>query len=70
MVSHIAGTLVLTGTIMFGVMSAMPAHATPSTAAVPRVISAPELEPMALAGGIAILIGGVIALNERRRKPC
>jgi hypothetical protein len=30
--------------------------------------SAPELDPSSLAGGLMILAGGLLALNERRRK--
>ena len=62
MVSRIASVLVLTGTIMLGLLGSMPAHALTGSVAVP------ELEPSVLTGGIALLIGGIVMLNERRRK--
>jgi hypothetical protein len=68
MVSRIGCMLVLTGAIMFGLMAVVPAQAIPTTAVPPRAVSTPELEPTAMASGLAILIGGVITLYERRRK--
>jgi hypothetical protein len=36
--------------------------------AVPTVVSAPELDPASIGGGIAILGGSLLLLAERRRK--
>lgn len=65
MLSRIAGILTLTGGLMLGVLATVPAQAVPSTA-VPR---APELDPSGLTSGAAILIGGLLLVSERRRKP-
>jgi len=64
MVSRILGVLIVTGSVFFGVFGMT--HAQP-VSATPVKRSAPELDPSALAGGIAILVGGVLVLNERRR---
>jgi hypothetical protein len=68
MVSRVLGGLILTGSLIVGLVGM--AGATPTTASrVPLPShSAPEFPPGALAGGIAILVGGVLVLNERRRK--
>jgi hypothetical protein len=70
MFSRIAGVLVLTGTITFGFLGIMPVHAAPSTTSTIIKPSAkvPELNPLGLASGVAVLVGGVLLLNERRRK--
>ena len=63
MFSRILGVFVLTTALMFGVIS--PAHAFHQQP--PYGPSAPELDPGALGSGVAILAGGVMLLNERRR---
>jgi hypothetical protein len=66
MFSRILGVFVLTTGLMFGVIS--PAHAFHQPFPPPgHGPTAPELDPGALGSGIAILAGGVMLLNERRR---
>jgi hypothetical protein len=65
MISRIFGVSILTSSLFFSIVGM--AQALPST--VSRIpLRAPEFPPGALAGGIAILVGGVLVLNERRRK--
>jgi hypothetical protein len=69
MFSRIAGILVLTGTITFGFLGIVPAHAASSTSTIIKPSTkVPELNPLGLASGVAVLVGGVLLLNERRRK--
>jgi hypothetical protein len=70
MISRIAGVLVLTATITFGFLGIAPVHATSSTTStiIKPSTKVPELNPMGLASGVALLVGGVLLLNERRRK--
>jgi hypothetical protein len=65
MFSRILGVLMLTGGLMFGATGITLAgnHNYPHDPS-----SAPELDPTALGSGVAMLIGGVLVLNERRRK--
>jgi hypothetical protein len=70
MFSRILGVLMLTGGVMFGVTGITHAgerNRDPNYCP-PGATSAPELDPTALASGVAMLIGGVLVLNERRRK--
>lgn len=67
MFSRIASVLVLTGTITFGFLGIAPAHATP-TSTTSGIKKVPELNTLGFASGIAVLVGGVLLLNERRRK--
>jgi hypothetical protein len=63
MFSRIVGVMVITTGLMFGLISpALAFHQQP-----PHGPSAPELDPGALGSGVAILAGGVMLLNERRR---
>jgi len=69
MFSRILGVLMLTGGLMFGVTGITHAGERDRTPyCPPGVSSAPELDPTALGSGVAMLIGGVLVLNERRRK--
>jgi len=68
MFSRIAGILVLTGTITFGFLGIVPAHATTPVSTTSGIKKVPELNPLGLASGVAVLVGGVLLLNERRRK--
>jgi hypothetical protein len=67
MISRLLGSLVLTGGIMFGAIGLACAQSSSRPVPVsPRAV--PELDPTALGGGIMILAGGLLVLNERRRK--
>jgi hypothetical protein len=63
---RILGVFVVTTGLMFGLIS--PAHAYHQPYPPPgHNPSAPELDPTSLGSGIAILAGGFLLLNERRR---
>jgi hypothetical protein len=68
MFSHILGVLMLAGTFMFGGTDTSRASIRNQPDCPPSVSSAPELDPTTMGSGIAMLIGGVLVLNERRRK--
>jgi hypothetical protein len=69
MFSRIAGVLVLTGAIMFGAIGLVQAQPTTSTiGGIPRPNAVPEFDPNALSSAVVMLAGGVLLLNERRRK--
>jgi hypothetical protein len=64
MLSRFFTILILTIGLTFGAISLAHAH-NGNGLADP---SAPELDPKVLGSGLAILAGGVILVNERRRK--
>jgi hypothetical protein len=68
MVLRVLGIMSLASGLMLATIGS--AHAVPSTAANvrPAVVSAPELDPAYVGGGIVILGGGLVLLAERRRK--
>jgi len=68
MLLRIIGTMSLASGLMFATIGA--AHAVPLTAANvrPNAVSADELNPAYVSGGIVILGGGLLLLAERRRK--
>lgn len=68
MFSRILGVLMLTGGLMFGVTGITHAGERNEPYCPPGVSSAPELDPTILGSGVAMLLGGVLVLNERRRK--
>jgi len=65
MASRMFGILVISGSLMLATLGVARANR-PYRPPEPRS-SAPELDPSALAAGIALLSGGVIVLTERRR---
>lgn len=70
MFSRIAGVLVLAGAIMcggLGVAQALPVSTT-SGLPHPSPNAVPEFDPNALGSAIVMLAGGILLLNERRRK--
>lgn len=67
MFSRILGVFVVTTGLMFGVISPAHAYHQPLPPPPGHGPSAPELDPGALGSGAAILAGGVMLLNERRR---
>jgi hypothetical protein len=68
MVSRILGIFLLIGTLMFGGGGMAQAHPGDGNGNWNgNGGSAPELDPSALAGGIAMLVGGVLVLKERRK---
>jgi hypothetical protein len=68
MISRILGVFILIGTLMFGgggMAQAHPGNGDGNGNGGGN--QAPELDPSALAGGIAMLVGGILVLNERRK---
>jgi hypothetical protein len=69
MLLRVVGIMSLASGLMFAPIGV--AHAVPSTAASvvhPTAVSAPELDPAYVGGGIVILGGGLLLLAERHRK--
>ena len=68
MVSRLFGILLLTGSLMFGAINVAQARPGNGFGNGNGGSSAPELDPTALGGGLAMLVGGILVLNERRRR--
>ena len=63
--ARIFGVLTLTSSLVFGVSRLSHTHAT-GWDRTPK--SAPELDPTAIRGGLIMTVGGLLVLNDRRRK--
>jgi len=64
MISRILRDLMLTIGLVFGLTNVVNAQRTP----IPVRASVPELDPAVVGGGIVLLAGGLLVLNERRSK--
>lgn len=70
MISRLLGSLIAMGGLFFGTIGmaeALPTTISHISVPIPVSKSAPELDPSALGGGIMILAGGLLLLNERNR---
>jgi len=63
MISRVLASALVAGTLTFGVIGMASARSDKPT----PVKSAPELDPAVLGGGLALMLGTVLAVSERRR---
>jgi hypothetical protein len=68
MLLRILAGLLMIGGLTFGAIGTTHANDNNYQYPPPRHDSAPELDPGAIGSGIVMLAGGVLLLNERRRK--
>jgi hypothetical protein len=69
MVSRLFVASTLAGTLTFGFAGMAKAQNPGPTAVSPTVRkSAPELDPLAIRGGVVMLAAGLLIFSERRRK--